>query len=181
MAWRRIGHKPLTEPMLTRLTGVYMGTRGGGVKDLVSKIVQQLVCTLRNYKVLFTLVDNIRGYRLHGGIFDYLLILYDYKTCSFVSWLNWWYNWPPNAPNPYRPFTIWCMLGAQLLLNQCWRFWLIPDKIKLYMNMSVIWNISFRSNNVSTALLLFRSCRNTRYISPWPSKLMGLLRSIGKT
>ena len=191
MARRRIGDKPLSEPMLTLLIGVYMriggwggwgggGGGGGDVKDLILKIVKQLVCTLRNYKVSFTLVDNIRGYHLQGGMSNYLFILYDYITCSFVSWLIWWYNWPPNALNPYRHFTNWCMLGVQLL-NRCWRFWLNPEKIKLYMNTSVIWNICFWSNSVSTAPLLLRSGRNTRYISPWPSKLMGVLRSIGKT
>ena len=31
MAWRRIGDKPLSEPMLTRFTDAYVrGTRGGG-------------------------------------------------------------------------------------------------------------------------------------------------------
>ena len=30
MAWRRIGDKPLSEPVLTRFADAYMGIRGGG-------------------------------------------------------------------------------------------------------------------------------------------------------
>ena len=33
MAWRRIGVKPLSEPMLTRFTDIYMRTKGRWIKD----------------------------------------------------------------------------------------------------------------------------------------------------
>ena len=36
MAWRRIGDKPLSEPMLTQFTDAYMRHYGGGGDELMT-------------------------------------------------------------------------------------------------------------------------------------------------